>query len=190
MKKIIGITGGIGSGKSTVARIIECYGFPVFYADKEAKRIYDAKDFQLELEKRWGKDVFTLGYPDFKVIGKIVFENENELKWLNEQIHPFVANSFKVWVDQQSSNLVFKEAAILFESGAWKDCSENITVEADEEVRISRVVTRDGVRKADVEARIAKQWSSDKRISKADYLIYNNQEMVIPQIKTILSKLN
>jgi dephospho-CoA kinase len=189
MQKVIGITGGIGAGKTTIAKLVECLGYSVFYADKEAKKVYQDIGFRNRLVERWGVRILKNDLIDFKTIGNIVFSEAKELAWLNAQIHPLVAELFQKWCLKQASSIVFKEAAILFESGAWKECNAVITVESKIETRIQRVMQRDGVTKEQVMQRINRQLDSATRIAKSDFVIHNDGEKLVPQIKSILEKI-
>lgn len=189
-KTVVGITGGIGAGKSTVAKIIECAGFPVFYSDQEAKRVYKDIHFVKRLEDRWGNSLVDhTGSVDFKRIGSIVFRDDKELDWLNAQIHPKVNAYFDHWKAQQASRTIFKEAAILFESSGDKSCDKIITVEADKSVRIQRVVQRDGLTKKDVEKRMQRQLGRTERENRSDFTIINNNVLLIPQVMSTLQKI-
>ncbi len=186
---MIGITGGIGSGKSTAAKVFSILGVPVFNSDREAKLCYSDKKFQGILWNQFGKQVFTNHQPDFKKIANLAFRNSQVIKWLNEQIHPMVAQKFSSWLLKQNTPYVLKEAAILFESGAYKNCNQLITVVASQKNRIDRVVKRDAVSEQQVMDRINHQWSDDQKIPLSDFIIYNNSELIIPQIIAIHNQL-
>lgn len=185
---IIGITGGIGSGKSTVCEILQVLGYPVFNADKEAKTIYQDKNFISELIQRWPKVVIN-GRVDLKSVSEIVFNNPNELAWLNSKIHPFVDHLFQQWMHKQNGNIFFKEAAILVETGGFKKCDKLIVVEAPEEVRINRAVLRDKSNSTQIEQRIKNQITDEQRRVYADFIITNHQKLLVPQVLNILQTL-
>lgn len=172
--KIIGLTGGIGSGKTTIARYFAGQGIPVYIADEEAKKILYLPQAIREVKEAFGEEVFTDGQPDRKKIADAVFGNPEKLKILNAIIHPKVGDHFKQWVHNNSGKgFVIKEAAILFESGSYKDCDKIILVTAPKEIRINRVMQRDGVTEAKVLERMEAQWDDDKKKTLSDYIIEN-----------------
>ena len=175
----IGITGGIGSGKTTICRIFETLGIPVFYADTVAKQIMVTDEILIEgVKKAFGIESYSKdGLLNNKHIAGIVFHNAKELARLNELVHPAVFRAFDEWVKEipQSVPYVLKEAALLFESGSYKMCDQNLLVIAPEEVKIQRVMQRDGVTAELVKARMDKQMSDEEKIKKADHIIYNNE---------------
>jgi dephospho-CoA kinase len=183
---VIGITGGIGSGKSIVCKIFEQLGVAVYNADKEARELMN-KDTALikELKKQFGSDIFSLKDGlNRKKLAELVFNNIDQLEKLNEIVHPHVRKHFQKWMkDHKDSKYVVKEAAILFESGADEDCNQIITVVAPRELRILRVMERDNVTKQQVAAIIDNQWSSTDKIKKSDFVIANDDHyLVIPQV--------
>ena len=172
--KVIGLTGGIGSGKSTVARMFEAMGLPIYYADDEAKSILYTPEVITELHKTFGDAAFTENVPDRAKIAGLVFSDKEKLSQLNAIIHPRVRLHFTDWIfNHQNLPFIIREAAILFESGAYKQCDAVITVTAPLEVRISRVMARDGVLRDAVEKRIANQWPEEDKIALSDYVIEN-----------------
>ena len=188
MKKI-GITGGIGSGKTTVCEIFKLLGIPVFHADQEAKNLQNndpkIRDLIIEL---LGKDVYTKdGILDRKKVAEIVFNNKKALSAINKIIHPAVRQQFIQWSDRfPSAPYILYEAAILFESGYASDFDKNILILADEMTRITRVIKRDHTTVKNVRQRISNQLNDDQKIQMADYLIENNNDkLVIPQILRI-----
>jgi|TARA_B110000261_G_C12977345_1_gene314976 dephospho-CoA kinase len=180
--KVVGITGGIGSGKTTVCRVFEVLGVPVFYSDYVSEKILFSPEISLVVIKKFGNDIVVNGSLDKKSLGKLVFENKEALNWLNSILHPLVRADFSLWVKRQSSSYVLKEAAILFESGAYKTCDLVINVSCDVEKRIERVVKRDGRSAVEVEGIISKQWSENKRIKHSDFTINNFNQKLLPQI--------
>ncbi|MFP9099081.1 dephospho-CoA kinase [Flavobacterium sp. RHBU_24] len=190
--KVIGLTGGIGSGKSTVARMFETLGVPVYYADDEAKKILYTTKVADELHKVFGEAAFTANTPDRAKIAALVFSDKEKLRQLNAIIHPRVALHFNDWVfNHQNLPFVIKEAAILFESGAYKQCDAVITVTAPQEVRIDRVMARDGALRGDVEKRMANQWAEEKKIALSDYVIENiSLDKVQKEVVKIFNFLN
>lgn len=181
--KIIGITGGIGSGKTTVCKIFEVLKIPVFYADVEAKKLLSLPDIQLQLHQIFGEEIFENQEINKKALANIVFSHKHKLNQLNSVIHPAVAEKFNLWASLQKSDYVLKEAAILFESGGNEQVKKVIYVSAPENLRIDRVCLRDGVTAQEVKQRIANQWPEERKIQLSDYQIINDEKSeLIPQI--------
>ena len=182
----IGITGNIGSGKTTVSKIFEVLGIPVFYADDEAKKVMVNDAILIdELKQAFGaQSYFEDGSLNRKHIASIVFNNEAELKKLNAIVHPAVFRAFDSWVPRfKNAPYVLKEAALLFESSSYKMCDKSIMVTAPLELRIERVMLRDGFSRDEILNREARQFSEEKKLQLADYAINNdNTELVIPQV--------
>ncbi len=174
MTKIIGLTGGIGSGKSSIAKHIESLGIPVYIADTEAKKILDTADVITKVIALFGDDILQNGKIDRKKIAALVFQDPEKLKKYNAIIHPEVYLHFQNWVKQHNNYpLVVKEAAILFESGSYKDCDKIILVTAPKENRIQRVMKRDAVTREAVEQRMSHQWDDETKKSMSDFVIEN-----------------
>ena len=172
--KIIGLTGGIGSGKSTIAQFFANLGVPVYIADEEAKKILFLPHVVPELEAAFGPGILTAGVPDKAKIAALVFKDPAKLQTLNDIIHPKVAQHFKDWVaTHHNKPFVIKETAILFESGSYKDCDAVIMVTAPIEIRIERVMKRDNVSREQVLERIANQWDDQKKADLSNYIIDN-----------------
>lgn len=172
--KVLGLTGGIGSGKTTIAHVFEELGVPVYYADDEAKKILYLPEVVVELNKNFGTGIFVDGKPDRSRIAAIVFADKEKLQTLNNIIHPRVAVHFSNWLQEHSGHkFVIKEAAILFESGSYKQCDDIILVTAPAEERIQRVMQRDGVSKDQVLQRMANQWPEEQKIALSKYIITN-----------------
>ena len=172
--KIIGLTGGIGSGKSTMAAYFASLGVPVYIADEEAKKILYLPEAVNEVREAFGEDVFTNGLPDRAKLAGVVFNSPEKLTVLNNIIHPKVRQHFAEWLKlYKSQNFVIKEAAILFESGSYKECDHIILVTAPKELRIQRVMKRDGVTAAQVKERMSHQWEEEKKMELSDYIIEN-----------------
>ena len=188
----IGITGGIGSGKSTVSKILQTMGYPVFNSDDQAKKIlFQSKDLHDKLKEIFGEEIIVNGIPDKVSLAKIVFSSKEKLKMLNELIHPLVRISFDEWILKQKSKIVIKEAAILIESGAYKECDKIIVVKSPEELRIKRVMKRDSVTEEEVKMRMKNQLSSNELMKFADFVIENDEShALLPQINLILFELN
>lgn len=179
-----GITGGIGSGKSTVARVFGLLGVPVYHADDAARQLLnDDPVISASVRKLLGDEVFRGGRPDRKLIAARVFSDKEKLAKLNAIIHPAVRDHFEDWVAAHSdAPYLLKEAAILFESGTWKELDKIITVTAPEQVRIARVMKRDGASEQDVRSRMASQMSEEEKIRLSHFVIRNgDDDLVIPQ---------
>ena len=178
-KKNIGLTGGIGSGKSTVAGFIEELGFPVYYSDVRAKEIVnDNENLKNDIRKLLGENAYDeSGRYNRKYVADLVFNNEELLKQLNGLIHPAVKVDFENWVASQKTAFVFKETALLFELKLNKSCYKSLLVTADDNIRIKRVMDRDGKTYREVEAVMTKQMPEKDKVKKADFVIYNNSSL-------------
>lgn len=184
----VGITGGIGSGKSIICDIFKLLKAPIFEADVVAKHLIDTNDeIKNGLIDLFGNDIYTEnGTINRLKLAGIIFNDDIQLEKVNSLIHPEVRAEFHKWAEQQTSPYVIHEAAILFESGFYKIMDLTILVSAPEEVRIKRVIKRDGASEAQVRERIKKQWTDEKKKKLANFEIKNdNQELVIPQIINI-----
>lgn len=174
MTKIIGLTGGIGSGKSTVASFFKELGVPVYIADDEAKKLMEDPEIVSKVQSVFDENVIENNALNRKKIAELVFSAPEKLKKLNSVIHPEVKKHFLSWVKLNNNHpFVIKEAAILFESGTYKDCDKIIVVTAPEAVRIQRVMSRDKVSEDQVLERIKNQWTDEKKIQLSDYVIQN-----------------
>lgn len=191
MTKIIGLTGGIGSGKSTVANYFQSLGMPVYIADEQAKIISDSPEILQKIKSTFGNDIFENEKLNREKLSQIVFNDSQKLQQLNAIIHPAVKKDFELWVlKHKNAPYLMKEAAILFESGSYKDCDFVITVVAPLETRIQRVIKRDNTTRENVLRRIENQWSDDKRIAKSKFVIENSDiESTKEQIEQIFKKL-
>ena len=191
MTKIIGLTGGIGSGKTTVARYMASQGIPVYIADEEAKRVMNTPEVLSLVAKTFGVSVLENGIINRQKLAQLVFNAPEKLEQLNNIIHPKVKQDFENWVQKHHNHpFVIKEAAILFESGSYQFCDKIITVTAPENVRIQRVMQRDGITEDQVLARIQNQWKEEKKIALSDYVIQNiNIEDTKIQVDNILKTL-
>ena len=188
----IGLTGGIGSGKSLIANIFNHLNIPVFNADTESSVILST-DFHVRkiLTEWFGEVLFAGGKPDRALLAKIIFTDHEALVKVNQLIHPMVRNRFMEWhVQHQNKPYVLLEAAILFESGFHQFMDRTILVTCPEEVRIQRVIARDRCTPTDVINRMKNQWSDELKSPLADYFILNDGiSPVIPQILDINKKL-
>ena len=172
--QVIGLTGGIGSGKTTIANYFASLGVPVYIADEEAKKIMYTPDAVTEVVAAFGEEVLTEGMPDRKKLAAVVFNNPEKLQLLNSIIHPKVSEHFYNWLTtHKEAPFVIKEAAILFESGSYKGCDKIILVTAPEHIRIQRVMERDGSREEEVRKRMDNQWDDAKKKRMSDYIINN-----------------
>lgn len=174
MTKIIGLTGGIGSGKTTIAKHIEALGIPVYIADEKAKIILELPETLKAIKLVFGPEVFEDEKLNKKKLSALVFDNPKMLKLLNQIVHPAVKLDFENWLNANKEHpIVVKEAAILFESGSYKDCDAIITVVAPLNSRIQRVIQRDKTDIDSVMTRINNQWTDEMRILKSNYVIEN-----------------
>ena len=182
----VGITGNIGSGKTTVAKVFELLGIKVFYADAEAKKVMTADDVLIEgVKNAFGEESYLAhGALNRKHIASIVFNNEDELNKLNALVHPAVFRAFDEWAKTYATEpYVIKEAAVLFESGSYQFCDETLLITAPLATRIKRVMSRDNVSHAEVEAREARQFSQEKKMELANHILINDDSrLLIPQI--------
>jgi len=195
--KIIGLTGGIGSGKSTIAGYFLALGVPVYIADDEAKKILFLPHVVKEVVAAFGSGILTDDIPDKAKIAAIVFNNPEQLAKLNAIIHPKVAKHFKDWVLLNTGKLfVIKETAILFESGSYKDCDFIVLVTAPVDVRIQRVINRDVVTRDKVLQRMENQWDDQRKMPFSNFTI-NNVDLesakkqvvdIIISLKNVISK--
>ena len=187
-KKIIGLTGGIGSGKTTVAKFIEEMGFPVYFSDDRAKEIVnDDEVLKNNIKELLGEEAYDEnGFYNKKYVSGIVFNDDEMRLQLNALIHPAVKIDFENWVENQNSEFVFKETALLFELKLNESCYKSVLVTADDNIRIKRVMDRDGKTYREVEAVMTKQMPEKDKVKKADFVIYNNSN--IEDLKTETEK--
>lgn len=191
MTKIIGLTGGIGSGKTMVAQYIQSQGIPVYIADEEAKKVMNTPEVVAAVAKTFGNDVIENGSVNRQKVAQLVFNSPEKLKQLNEIIHPRVKQDFDNWVEKHHNfPFVVKEAAILFESGSYQFCDKIITVTAPLTVRLQRVMERDSVTRDQVLARMQNQWDDEKKVALSDFVIHNIRiEDTKSQVDNILKTL-
>ncbi len=174
MAVIIGLTGGIGSGKTTLVNYMQSLGIPVFIADEEAKKAMQSPHVLDNVKANFGNAIFENGHLNRQQLASIVFSNPEKLKELNNIIHPEVKRQFAIWLDQHKTvPFVVYEAAILFESGSYQNCDYIITVTAALEDRITRVMQRDNCSREQVLQRINAQWTDEERALKSNYVIDN-----------------
>jgi len=183
-----GVTGGIGSGKTLICQVFEKLGVPVFYADQQARQIYD-EDAQVKeaMIEYFGSGLYGPSGLRRDLLASKIFNDPEALRQVNSLVHPAVKRRFLQWCDQQKgAAYVIEEAAILFETGSHKDLDHTILVYAPEQIRVQRVMKRDGVDEEAVRARMAHQMSDEKKIDQAGSVIYNDgSRLVIPQILEI-----
>lgn len=187
----IGITGGIGSGKSTVARIFEVLGIPVYYSDSAAKRLMN-EDPQLkeDLIKHFGEKTFEGGQLNRSHLASIVFNNKEKLDLLNSLVHPATIRDSDRWMKQQTAPYALKEAALIFESGAQQWLDYVIGVSAPAPLRIHRAMKRDGISRAEVTARMARQIQESIKMRLCNFIIVNDdQQLLIPQVLQLHQRL-
>ena len=189
--KLIGITGGIGSGKSTIAKVFESMGYPVYNSDTRAKYLINNNTELIKsIKNSFGNDLYNSQGLDRQKMASLVFNNPEKLKLLNSITNPAVGNDFNLWANSQSTPFVLKEAAILFETGIYKSLYKTILVSAPQETRIERVIKRDNTTAKEVLARMKNQWSEEKKTELADYVIDNSGEkLVIPQVIELIQVL-
>jgi dephospho-CoA kinase len=190
MKKI-GITGGIGVGKTFVSEIFSRLGVPVFSADTEARKcMHDSDDLKNSITSHFGNGIYKKGILQKEILANIVFSDSKKLQELNNLVHPYVQNKFEIWQKEQTAPFVLKEAAILFESGAHIGLDGVICVTAPLQIRIQRVMQRDNCTKEDIIKRMENQMPQDKKEQLSDFVIVNDgKEKLLPQIQAIFKKI-
>lgn len=189
---LVGITGGIGSGKTTVCKIFEVLGIPVYYADDRAKYLMHSNTALVNsLKETFGEEIYRNNQLDRAVLAAKVFNNKGELERLNSLVHPAVAQDALDWqMEHLDAPYTLKEAALLFEAGSYKALNKVIVVTAPLQLRIDRVTARDQVTAEQVMARINSQWPEEEKVSLADFVIHNDgQQELIPQVLAIHEQL-
>lgn len=184
----IGLTGNMGSGKTFVAEIFRSLGIPVFFADQEARKLFGHVKIKNQIRELFGNDIFEReGDINRTRLAEIVFKDTELLAKLNHVIHPVVIEEYKIWLEQFTDvPYALYEAAILYESGHYSDMDRIICVTSPEEVRINRVVNRDGLSPEDVKARMAHQWDESRKAKLADFVIFNDEDKDVRlQVKNI-----
>jgi dephospho-CoA kinase len=187
----IGITGGIGSGKTTVAKIFEVLGIPVYNADDEAKKLMNEDEKLIaKIIAEFGNEVYASGKLDRGYLSSLVFKNPAKLELLNSIVHPVIIAAADNWLQQQITPYALKEAALIFESGAHEHLDKVIGVFAPQAIRINRVMKRDQVTREEVMSRLDKQLDETIKMKLCDYIITNNdQELLIPQVVALHQQL-
>lgn len=178
---IVGITGGIGGGKSTLAEKLRAEGYLVYDSDKEARRLQNEHPLIMEqLKEIFGANIYDVNGLNRKELAKIVFTQKDLLAKLNNIVHPVIREDFASWINKYShQKLLFVESAILFESGFNAYIDKVVVMTANEDIRIKRVIKRDGIGEDQVKARMSNQSSEDEKISKADYVIHSDDNRVL-----------
>jgi dephospho-CoA kinase len=192
---IVGLTGGIGSGKTTVAKQFNVLGIPVYIADEEAKKLMrKSKIIKRKLIQLFGDKAYIKDELNKPFIANIIFNDKSYLEKMNAIIHPRVARHFSKWVLKQTASYVIKEVAILFENNGYKQCDYVITVTAPKETRIERLLKRDDSTKEKINAIMKNQWSDNDKIKLSDYVIdnitlKNTKQQVLEIHRRILNQL-
>ncbi len=183
--KRIGLTGGIGSGKSYIAGVLEKMGYPVYYSDEQAKVLTDTHpEIRAGLISRFGTGIYSEGILNRKELAAHIFKSEPDRIFVNQLIHPVVRADFERWCAEQHTALVFNEAAILFETGAYKQFDATVLVIAPHELRMQRIMERDRCTVEQAEARMKSQWSDEQKIPLATVVITSNGELpLVSQIE-------
>jgi len=193
---IVGLTGGIGSGKTTVTKMFTELNIPVYIADVEAKLLMNrSKVIRRKLINLFGKKAYVNNELNRVFIANKIFDDKALLEQMNAIVHPKVANHFKRWIKKQDAKYCIKEAAILFENGSYKHCDFTILITAPEPIRILRVVERDNSNETKVKAIIKNQWSDDDKLKLSDFVIENidleqTKKQVLKIHKMILKRIN
>ena len=187
----VGLTGGIGSGKSTVAKVFEVLGIPVYYADDAAKRLMNEdEELKEKIKQQFGDEVYTDGELDRKYLADIVFASPEKLASLNALVHPATLKDAERWMKEQTSTYCIKEAALIFESGAHEYLDYVIGITAPAPLRMLRTMQRDGVNREEVMSRMDNQMDELIKMKLCDFVINNDeQEMLLPQVLSLHEKL-
>lgn len=187
----IGITGGIGSGKSVVANILQQMGFPVYDFDSRAKALTQTNaDIRQQLTAMFGDNLFKYNILDKKALSQLIFSSDKNLKAVNAIIHPVVVGDFATWTTRQNAAAVFLESAILMESGLYQKMDKIILVTTPEKLRIDRVMKRSQLSEKEIQQRMQMQKTEETLADKADFVILNDEKhLLIPQVHSILQKL-
>lgn len=189
---VVGLTGGIGSGKTIVSEVFKSIGIPVYNSDIEAKILMNTdSDIINKLKMIFGYNIYNSeNQLDRKKLADLIFNNKDKLNTVNSIVHPPVKKHFQIWMNKQNSLYVIKETAILFESGTYKDVDKIITVSAPLSLRIKRLILRDNSNKKKIMERIKNQLNDEYKIKNSDFVINNNnEELILPQILSIHNNL-
>ncbi len=181
----IGVTGSIGSGKTTVCKIYETLGIPVYYADNRGNYLLqNNENVKAKVLSAFGEGIYGPGHIiDRALLAEMVFNSPAKLSTLENIIHPAVFDDFNEWFASQKSPYIVKEAALLFEAGTYKELDKIITIAAPLETRIQRVISRSQITREQILSRESRQWLEEKKIEMADFVIYNNdRQLLMPQV--------
>ena len=191
MALLVGLTGGIGSGKTTVAKVFETLGVPVYYADEEAKKLMNKDEgLRNKIIAHFGEAIYEKGLLKKEVLGGIVFKDAEKLKLLNSLVHPATIAHAERWHKLQTTPYVIKEAALLFESDAWKYIDYSVGVKAPESLRLQRSMQRDNQSAENIQARMQKQMNEEEKIKRCDFVLVNDEkQLLVPQILELHTKL-
>jgi len=186
-----GLSGGIGSGKTTVSKVFQTLGIPVFYADNVVKELYNTNEgLHKAMIALLGPSIYKDGKLQTKELAALIFNDKQLLQQVNALTHPLVEEAFNTWAKQQDAPYVLLEAAVLFESGIAAKMDLTISISAPESLRMQRVIQRDCCTKEQVMQRMAEQWSDEQRNGKANFVIVNDEkEALLPQILAIHEKI-
>lgn len=190
MSKIIGITGGIGSGKSIVSQILQLMGYPVYSSDERAKEImHENQSIRSALKKLFGEDAYLDSNLNRPYIAAQIFQDHSKRTAMNQLVHPAVRADFQQWVKDQKSPVLFQESALLFETGSYQLFDEVILVTAPEKIRMKRIQMRDQLTEEQVQARFKAQLSEEEKMKLTDKVVYNDgNQLLVPQILNLLKK--
>lgn len=187
----VGITGGIGSGKSYICRTLEAMGYPVFFSDEQAKLLLveDLEAIQA-IKDLFGDRAYLNNQLNKSFLAEQIFSNPKLREEMNNVVHPLVRKRYSEWASNSDSPVVFNEAAILFETGSYKNFDYTILVTAPDDLRIKRTINRDGSSEEEIRSRMAAQWPDDKKIPLASFVIKNDEkEPLLPQIVNVLDQI-
>jgi dephospho-CoA kinase len=187
----IGLTGGIGSGKTTVAHIFETLGIPVYYSDDAAKKIMNENPvLQQQIIQYFGEESYINGQLNRPYLAEVIFNNDEKRTLLNSLVHPLTIDDAAKWMLQKNTPYAIKEAALIFESDVWKHLDKVIGISAPYELRLQRAMQRDNISREAVEARMAKQMNEEEKMKRCDYILYNDeQQLLIPQVIALHERL-
>lgn len=187
----VGLTGGIGSGKSTVARVFEVLGIPVYYADEATRQLMNTDEaLKKEIIRNFGEESYSNGQLNRPYIASIVFNDKEKLELLNALTHPATIRHANAWMRQQIAPYVIKEAALIFESGSAENLDYVIGVSAPKPLRIRRVMERDGISSEEVQKRMSRQLSEDMKMKLCDFVLVNNElDLLTPQVLALHEQL-
>ncbi len=188
---VVGLTGGIGSGKTTVALLFEKLGVPLYNSDQRAKDLYkESQELKALMKLHFGSNIYHNNEINRSELAQIVFSDTSKLELLNSLVHPLLQKDFEDWYLKQNADYVIREAAILIESGADKLCDKIIVVVANEELRIKRVLERDGTTISEIRNRMNNQITDEERLKKSNFVIYNEgKSSLIEQVLEIHQQL-